>query len=63
MSNKLNPYVKAVNCTDIADCKHGIDLCNEAIKNTKLGSRTALAYQKRLAKLHAKLQKLAQQEN
>lgn len=60
MSNKLNPYVKAENCTDAQDCRCGIEICNNVIKILQLQGKSALAYQRRLAKLHAKLQKFAQ---
>lgn len=63
MSNKLNPYVKAENCTDEQDCRCGIEICNNIINTLQLQGKSALAYQRRLAKLHAKLQKFAQQEN
>jgi hypothetical protein len=60
--NKLNPYVKADNCTDIADCMHGIEICSNIIKILQLQGKSALAYQRRLAKLNDKLQKFIKKD-
>ena len=63
MANQINPYVKAENCTDIIDCKCGIEICNTQIDRLSAQGKSITAYCKRLYKLHEKLRKfIAEQQ-
>jgi hypothetical protein len=52
---KLSAYTKAQNCTDIADCKVGIDEIKDYLNKTKNPCQQAY---NRLGKLNLKLKNL-----
>jgi len=55
--NTINPYLKAENCTDAADCRCGIEMCKNIINHLQTQGKSATAYQRRLYRLTEKLKK------